>query len=83
MRFEIPVIGSVAITSNCTDFVGPEVVVKSPVFDAILTLSIDRGLVLQVTESVMTTCPPLAVPIAINCSLLPKVMLVTLSWLLT
>ena len=35
---DIPVVGSVAVTSNCTSAVPPEVVVKRPVFESMLTL---------------------------------------------
>ena len=70
MLSEIPVVGSVAITSNWTAVAGPEVVVKSPLLGSILTLG-GLGFVLQVTELVMSICSPFAVPVATNCSLLP------------
>jgi hypothetical protein len=70
MLSEIPVVGSVAITSNWTAVAGPAVVVKRPLLESILTLG-GLGFVLQVTESVILICCPLAVPVATNCSLLP------------
>jgi len=73
---EIPVVGSLAITWNWTSVVKPDVVVKRPALVSMLTFGITVGLVLQVTEFVMTTGCPLAVPVATNCSLLPWVMLV-------
>jgi len=53
MLSEIPVVGSVAITSNWTAVAGPEVVVKRPLIGLILTLG-GIGFVLQVTESVIS-----------------------------
>ena len=55
MLSEIPVVGSVAITSNWTAVAGPEVVVKRPLLGSILTLG-GLGFVLQVTESVISIC---------------------------
>ena len=47
---------------------GPEVVVRSPVLELILTSVIELGLVVQVTEFVTLTCCPFAVAVAVNCS---------------
>jgi hypothetical protein len=70
MLSEIPVVGSIAITCNWTAVAGPAVVVKRPLLGSILTLG-GLGFVVQVTESVILICCPLAVPVATNCSLLP------------
>jgi len=80
MEPEIPVVGSVAITWNCTNEVRPDVVVKRPLLVSMLTFGITAGLVLQLTEVVSTIGCPLAMPVATNCSLLPYVMLVKPSW---
>lgn len=71
MLLDMLVVGSVATTRNCTGDVGPEVVVRRPVLDAMFTFGIEAGRVLQVTESVMLNWCPFAVPMAINCSLVP------------
>jgi len=76
---EIPVVGSLAITWNCTNEVRPDVVVKRPLLVSMLTFGITAGLVLQLTEVVSTIGCPLAMPVATNCSL-PYVMLVKPSW---
>ncbi|HEV2731348.1 MAG TPA: hypothetical protein VGV15_15060, partial [Terriglobales bacterium] len=80
---EIPVVGSVATTRNCTVVVGPDVVINNPLVEEILTLSMEEGFVLQVTESVMSnSCPP-AVPVATNRSALPYGILESPSAVLT
>ena len=79
----IPVVGSSAITRNCTVLVGPDVVTNNPLVEEILTLSIEGGSVLQLTELVMSNCSPFAVPIATNRSALPYAMVESPSELLT
>ena len=76
---EIPVVGSLAITWNCTNEVRPDVVVKRPLLVSMLTFGVTARLVLQLTEVVSTIGCPLAMPVATNCSL-PYVMLVKPSW---
>jgi len=63
---KIPVVGSVAITWNVVDAVGPDVVDRNPVVGSILTFVIEVGLVLQVTEFVTSNVPLPVVAIASN-----------------
>ena len=63
---KMPVVGSVAITWNVTDEVGPDVVVRNPVVGSILTFEIEVGFVLQVTESVTGNVPLPVVAVAVN-----------------
>lgn len=63
---KIPVVGSVAITWNVVDVVGPDVVDSNPVVGSILTIVIEVGFVLQVTEFVTSNVPLPVVAIASN-----------------
>ena len=68
---------SVAITKKVTGVVPPEVVVRSPVLESMLTSVIELGFVVHVTELVTSTCCPFAVAVALNCSVDPYLMLVS------
>ena len=49
---------------------------RDPVLESILTFGIELGFVVHVTESVTSNVPPGAVAVAVNCSLLPYMILV-------
>src|SRR5438046_8312114 len=68
---------SVAITKKVTGVLPPEVVVRSPVLESMLTSVIELGFVVHVTELVTSTCCPFAVAVALNCSVDPYLMLVS------
>ena len=76
-------VGSVAITSNCAEPVPDPVedAVRNPVVSILMFAFV--GEMLQFTESVMSTCLPLAVPSALNCSVPLQGMLVFPSELVT
>ena len=59
------------MTKNVTEVVGPDVVVRSPLLESMLTSVIGLGLVVHVTEFVTSTCCPFAVAVALNCSGVP------------